>query len=260
MRQLLSILVLLATTVLACSPGLAAEGKAKDSLKVKVLCDKHYKIVAPKDVATELGRYHIRAVQPVGAKSLHITEELALELKGKKLGYTSTVVYADGPENAPVKADAKTTFEGKPCMTGEVKFRDETMSYSCRGLLNLRGGDKIEPPKEYKKTDLPKPGGALVFQSALPVLGPRILPMQGEKEIVWVEFPDDLAAPELINFKKGHRLVRTAPDAEGRYFIRAFGPNSDKPVSNVEFDKADNLVSFPGFSKWKLVEAPSKKP
>jgi len=227
---------------------------------VEILCDKRYRIAAPEDVGKELGRYHIRGVRREGEETIRITEELTLVRRGKKGGYASTVVYTAAPAVAPVQADATTLLEGKLCMTGKVAFQKTTWSHSCLGLLDPRTGAKISPPREYVKQALPKPAGLLVFQSALPVLGPRFLARPGEAKVVWVEFPDDIAAPELITLKPGHRLVRTKPDADGRYFIRVYGPHSDKPRADAQFDKNDKLISVPAYGRWTLTEAPPARP
>jgi len=86
------------------------------------------------------------------------------------------------------------------------------------------------------------------------------LPKAGELEnVVFVEFPDDLGAPELINFKEGYRLVRGQPDEKGEYDMKIYSPHSDKSISHIRFNKDDQVVSMAWFGKMKLVEIEEKK-
>ena len=248
---------LCAMVAFAVAVGLPSSGAVEQATKPKedIICDKQYKIVAPDDVKKDLGRYHIKATRVADRKQIRILEELTMDHKGKKIGYKSTVTYNMGPLPAPQEGKAETTVDGQVCMRGVVQFRDTTLSLSCLGLLNGKSGEKIDPPRQYEKKDIKKPKGVLVFQSALPAIGPLLIPDKGElKNVVFVEFPDDINAPELINLKKGYRLVRGEPDALGVYGIKIFAPHSEMPACEALFDKHGKLTTIPSFGKMSLVE------
>ena len=248
--------------ILAFMSSGAAEEEAKPEAapKAKVICDKEFKMVRPiGGEDQDVGTYRIRGIERNDGRQIEIVEEMAMDYRGRTAGYTSTVIYKTAPALTPVKGGTETTLNGKPCMKGGVVFEGKTFSRSCVGLLNKRTMEKIAPPKKYEKRDVPRPEGVLVFQSALPVIGPKLIAKTGElKNIVFVEFPDDLDAPELINLKKGHRVVRDAPDAEGRYSIKIVRAGSDKPISEARFNKADKLLSLAQIGKFRLVEAEKK--
>ncbi len=141
-------------------------------------------------------------------------------------------------------------------MKGAVTFSEKTFSLEGKGFTYKLAGEALNPPKTFAfgKKGTPKPEGTLVFQSALPTIGPRILPKEGElRNVVFVEFPDDISAPELINFKTGYRLVREAPDEKGEYAIKVYAPHSKDSISRARFNKEDRLVSMDAFGKVKLV-------
>ena len=241
----------------AAATGIPSSGAVEQATKPKeeVICDKQYKIVAPTDAKKDLGRYYIKGALVADGKQIRILEEVTMDHKGKKIGYKSVVTYKTGRLPVPEEAEAETTVNGQPCMRGIVQFRDNTLSLSCLGLMNGKSGEKIDPPKQYERKDIKKPEGALVFQSGLPVIGPRFIPNKGElKNVVFVEFPDDINAPELVTFKKNYRLVRGEADAKGIYGIKVFSPHSQTPVSEVRFDRHGKLVTIPSFGKLRLVE------
>lgn len=246
-------------TALGIPASRPAEERAKP--KEEVICDKQYKIVAPNDPTKELGRYHIKGTYLEDGKQVRILEEMTMDYARKKVAYKSTVIYNTTPSLGPAKGSAETTVNGKPCMKGTVELKDKALSSSCLGLLNWKTGERIDPPKHYEKK-IKKPKGILVFQSALPVLGPRLIREHGElKNVVFVEFPDDVAAPELITCKEGYRLVRGKPNAAGQYVIKIFSPRLDTPVSEVQFDRSDKLASISAFGKLALVEMqPTSRP
>ena len=82
-----------------------------------------------------------------------------------------------------------------------------------------------------------------------------MLPKEGElKDVVFVEFPDDIGAPELITFKKGYRLVREKLDKDGEYNLKIYSPHSEDSISHIRYNKNDQIVSIVSFGKMKLRE------
>ncbi|MDC3335384.1 hypothetical protein OAV71_02650 [Opitutales bacterium] len=235
----------------------AAENGDKSN---KIICNKKYKIVAPNG-DKDMGTYGILAVQKKWPeKNINITETMSMDYRGKKAEYKSSVIYNSNPPISPESATAETKVDGKVCMKGTVTFSEKTVSFNCTGFLNKRTGEAIDPPKKFEKKDQPKPQGVLIFQSALPTIGPRLLSKEGElKDVVFVEFPDDIGAPELINFKEGYRLVREEPDDKGEYNLKIYSPHSEDSISHIRYNKNDQIVSIASFGKMKLREVEEKK-
>ena len=223
------------------------------------LCNKKCRIVSP-DGEIRLGTYIIKAVSKNEEQKIEIIESLSMDYGGKKVEYTSTVVYRSGTLVTPESGMAETKMNGKTCMQGSVTFSENTYEYEGKGFLNKKTGEAIDPPRKFEEKDQPLPEGMLIFQSALPAISPRILPKEGElKNIVFVEFPDDLGAPELICFKEGHRLVREKPNANGEYYMNIYGPDSEDCISNIRFNKEDQIVSMKPFGKIKIEVEENKK-
>ncbi len=255
-------IVFVLSIILAGASLLAADGahEAKVESTDKVICKKEYKLVSS-DVDKEIGTYGIWAIQKnEPEKKIHITETMSMDYSGKKAEYTSSVIYSGNPPLTPESGRAETKIDGKVCMTGMVTFSEKTVTIECTGFLNKRTGDAIDPPKRFEKNDQPKPQGVLIFQSALPAIGPRLLPKEGElKNVIFIEFPDDIGAPELITFKEGYRLVRDKPDEKGEYDLKIFSPHSEDSISHVRYDKNDQLISIASYGKMKLREVGTEK-
>jgi hypothetical protein len=219
-----------------------------------VICDRKFDIFSQKG-QEKLGAYSIRATGRKAAGRIEISETMTLTLRGKSIAFKSTVVYGAKDGAGPIEGSAETTVGGKVCMLGAVRFSPggKTVDYECTGLLDMRTGRAINPAKKHAKKGISLPLGRLVFQSAIPAIGPRILPAEGEMEdVVFVEFPDDVGAPELINLKAGNRLVRGKPDKTGRYDIKLFGRGAKESIASYRFDKNNQLVSMDLFGKFRV--------
>lgn len=223
------------------------------------ICDTEFKIVSPEG-ANELGTYHIQAVTRESARTIEIAESMSLNYHGKEVEMKSIVTYEDTSPVSATAGTAETRIDGKLCLQGTVTFSAQTVDIACTGFLNRWMGAAVDPPQEFDRQDQPVPDRVLVFQSAIPTIGPRLLPMEGElKEIVFVEFPDDLGAPELVTFKEGYRLVREQPDENGEYSIKMYGTRSDDSIFHARFSKADQLVSMVTFGNLRFADGGMNK-
>ena len=212
------------------------------------------------DGEDDRGTCSIRAVRKGSKKKIEIVQSLSLNHRGTKVTMKSTVACGDSSPFAPSKGIAETRINGQLCMQGTVTFSGQTVDLECTGFLNTKTGQAIDPPERFAKADQPVAKGVLIFQSAVPAIGPRMLPQEGElKNVVFVEFPDDLEAPELITFKPGYRLVRGQPDVTGNYDIKIYSPHSNRSVSHVRFSKDDQILSMNLFGKTRLVEIREQK-
>jgi hypothetical protein len=226
-----------------------------------VICDRKFDIFSQKG-QEKLGAYSIRAVSPKGAGRIEISETMTLALRGKSIAFESTVIYADKDGASPLEGSAKTKLGGKICMTGTVKFSPsgKIVDYESTGHLDQRTGQELNPAKKYAKRGQPVSPGTLVFQSAIPAIGPRILPAEGEMEdVVFIEFPDDIGGGELINFKASNRLVRGKPDKTGQYDIKLFRRGAKESIASYRFDKNNQLVSMDLFGKFLVRPAKADK-
>ena len=239
----------------ACLFATEAADKTKAKPENKIICKKKFKLVAPNG-DKEIGTYAIWAIQEKGPdKHINITETVSINYRVKKIEYKSSVIYSSIPPISPESATAITKVDGKVCMKGSATFSEKTISFECAGFLNKRTGEPIDPPEHFEKKNEPKPKGVLVFQSALIAIGPKFLPKEGElKDVVFVEFPDDIGLPELINFKEGCRLVREKPDDKGEYNMKVYSPRFNGIISQIRYNKRDHIVSIISFGKMKFRE------
>jgi hypothetical protein len=182
-----------------------------------------------------------------------ITEVMMMEDRGKKMGCTSIVTYAnDKAAPLPVMAQARTTVGGADCMQGAVNFAKETYSARQEVRTNPRDGKPIDPPNVRELKDQRLPKGPMIFQSALETLCPRLLDKPGELAgVVFVEFPDDLDA--LINVKEGYKLTRGEPGADGAFEMKLLDPRGEA-VWAAKFDAKGNCLEQT-FGKLNMVPA-----
>ncbi len=230
-------------------PGVAAEGEA-------TIVNKRFKLMSP-DGANEIGQYVISAIAKDADKTIEIRESLSMSRRGKVAGYRSTVVYSSAAGLVPLKGSVVTHIGGLDCMKGTVTISKGAVDHECTGFLNERTLEPIDPPKHFVTKAKPLAKGMVVFQSALPAIGPRLLTKPGElNNIVFAEFPDDVGAPELINFKEGYRLVREEAEVNGEYVIKVFSPHPrfEEAISQYRFDKKDQMMTTLLFGKAKAVE------
>lgn len=248
---------LLCSLVMVGSLTLATAAKDEDKDDTEI-CDKRFKVFT-RDGETELGTYRIQASTKTAAKEIEIVEAVSMVYRGKKLSLESTVTYDTAATAiSPTTGTAETTLDGKVCMKGSVALSNmkRTYSFEAKGFLDKRSGEKIDPPSKFAKDGQPLPEGAIIFQSALIAIGPKFLPQAGElKNVVWVEFPDDIGASELINFKEEHRMVRTKADAGGEFELKLYEDETDEQVvAAVRYSKGGKIVSISSYGKLKLVE------
>ena len=226
-----------------------------------IICDRKFDVFSQKG-GEKLGSYSIKAVAGKDKKPIEISEIMSLSIRGKTASYKSTLFCADKDGAAPLAGSTETMLGGKVCMSGSVTFAPagKTVDYKCTGHMDKRTGMVLNPAKKYAKIGRAVPQGLLVFQSAIPAIGPRILPAPGEiDDVVLVEFPDDIGAPELITFKAANRLVRGRPDKTGGYDIDMFRADSKKPVANYRFDKNNQVIAMELFGKFTLRPAVKAK-
>jgi len=242
--------------VIACtaSPGVCEDDTG--AAKVPVVFDRRYKMLSA-DGKEDIGTYHLRATET--EKELTLVEKVSMLYNRRTVGWESTVRYRTKPSYVPLSGTAETTIDGKTWMKGTVTFAEKTYDISGRGFLDRTSGEPIDRPREFVKRGIPIPRGTLIFQSALPILAPRLLRKPGElRDIVVVEFPDDISPPELINIKEGYRLVREEADDAGKYRISLFGPHHKRGLSSLQYDRKGDLLAIAPFGKLKLVEVADK--
>ena len=175
-----------------------------------------------------------------------MTDELTVALGDRAAGFRSSVTFVPDDQGVmrPDVASATTFVDGEPCMRGTVTFGEATYRYSGEGVMDAASGDPIDPPVTFEQGAEPKPGPLIVFPQALVFMGPVWQPEAGEQVVVIAEFPDDIAAPELIEFEADCRLVRTAPDDVGNFAIELIGRD---------------CVSLTLFPNWRMVDRAAVK-
>jgi hypothetical protein len=143
-----------------------------------------------------------------------LEDEMALKYRDTMASFQSTVTYTTGDRPQPIRAEARTFIGDKKLMEGTVEFavrKDEDGTEQKMMLIKVTGyfSKRLEaysPPKE-ESSEMAMPQGWLMFPAAWICLVPRMEPEGGMLEnVVNMEFPDDLAFPELLNAKKNHVL------------------------------------------------------
>ena len=127
-------------------------------------------------------------------------------------------------------------------MQGTVEFKNgEALT---RWTSYTERGQELETPKKQQATVTP-PAGPLVFGHTIQVVGPLLLPEDGERKIVWGNFDDHTPTGKpLIEYQAGCRLRRTNRPEGAGFTITLFEPDSDTPEMILEFDVRGNCESI----------------
>ncbi len=226
----------------------------------KVLYNQKFKLVDPNDETKVLGTRHYKAVEK-GAEIL-ISEEVTIEeYRGKKAGFKSKVKYRTAPALAPYHFEGETTIDGKTQMKGTLTISNGKADISVKGFFDRRG-NPANPPLKMEKKGLDMPKGTLILPQHLRILGPKILGKPGDaKEVIYVEFPDDLRYPEFMNWKEGFRLVRHKAQSDGSFeieVIRAVEGEGEHSAFKLKFDSKGKYLSEV-LTRAKFKEIPIEK-
>jgi hypothetical protein len=218
----------------ACGPFSLAEAADKTETKLQ----KH-RVLSRE--GQEVGTRTLRITET--PKDIEIVEELEATQLGKKVGIKTAVRFSSGALTAPLGGNAETSMDGHACMKGSISFSERDYRISGTAYMD-RKGSPLPGPMKFGDRELPLPPGTVIFRSALSVLGPRLLPKNGElKGIVFVEFPEDIKPPELVKVLEKHRLVRESAPQGGGFTLKLFDSTSNEPKCSVEFGAGGQLRS-----------------
>ena len=261
------VLAFSAFVVMTFSAGLCRGEDSKTSAG-KEIFNKSYQVLSPTG-DKKIGTYTLKAVEEKKSRTLRLFETISMPHRGKTAGIGTTVFFKDDPALTLESGSLETKVDGKLCMTGSFTISStlgrRMIEGECTGFLNKRKSyeEAFDPPKKAPRASRPLPKGVLVFPYILMVTGPRVLPEEGElKNIVLVEFPDDIGFAELINFKENYRLARKKPNGKGEYDPNLYAPSkgarriqnektqdgkespSDQLAMTFRFDKNDQCTSM----------------
>jgi hypothetical protein len=247
------------TGMVTNAPALPPPTQPSDEAESIVVLDKTYTIVNAQG-NEEIGAFALTATETDNV--LSITSALHIQCRGQSIGLTSTITYALAPTVQAVGGQAETSIDGATCMEGTATLSEEQGArvLKCQGQ-GIRDGAPGESDPAAFAFDVPIDANAVVvFGWEFAAVAPRLLPEAGElANVTWVEFPDDLYAPELTVCKPGYRLVREAPNDDGHFTISVFGSDdipgrAREPISAATYDADGNLISLSLVSEWVLVE------
>ena len=203
-----------------------------DESPAREILDQTYSLF---DGGNPIGKRHLVATEK--AQTLSIDEEtlLTLGLPGA-VGIverdTSIDYSLSGDGSQTLRGEFSVKEAGAPVTSGTFELADGQAvmawtSYSERGHT-------LETPKKQNATVKP-PAGPIVFESTILVIGPRLLPDDGQRKIVWAEI-DNTPKETLVEFKTGYRLERTRRAEGAGFTIAVFEPDSSSPEMALDFD------------------------
>ena len=218
-----------------------------------VLCEGAWRIDTDDKDARTVGVYKVRGERNAGNGEILIREEMErVQKDGVRMGYRSLVVYREGTPPVPVRAEAETWVDGQPTMKGTITFADGKMDWECTGFWDPDKQTAIDPPSRTEKKGVEVPEGVVLFQSAVAVLGPLLLAENGkETPVVWVEFPDDIEAPELVVVKTGRVLKRRKADTDGSFVIEVC--SESRVTRDYVLDARNQILSLGSQGRGKIV-------
>jgi len=214
-----------------------------DASAPRTILDQGYTIL---DVGKEIGSR--RLVVTENDQTLSIVEEysLALKFEGAPLGIVerdfSAVYSVAGDTPVLMRGTTSTKEQGALVMHGTAEFSSGEALTSWTSYTD--GGRKLDPPTKQQATVKPPPG-PLVLGSTIQVVGPLLLPEEGECKVVVATFNNKVRnGKPLVEYEAGCRLERTSRPEGAGFTITVFEPESDEPEMTWEYDRNGNCQSI----------------
>lgn len=190
-----------------------------------------------------------RLVVTENEETLSIVEEssLALTFDGAPLGIVEldvSAVYAVAGDTPRImRATTSAKEQGALLMHGTVEF--ETGEALTRWTTYKQSGRKLEPPRKQQATLKQPPSGPLMLDSTIQIVGPLLLPKDGERTIVRAKFNNEAREGKpLVEYEARCRLRRTSRPGGAGFTITVFKPDSDKPEMTLEYDSQGTCESI----------------
>ncbi|MDG2224653.1 MAG: serine/threonine-protein kinase [Rubripirellula sp.] len=222
----------------------------------RILQDQGYKIL---DNGKEIGSRRLVVTQR--GQNLNIAEEYSLGLKweGAPVGIVERDITAEYSlvDDQPVAVLATTSAkeEGSLVIQAAVEFKNgeavmQWTTYTERGI-------RLETPRQEKLT-VKTPPGPLLLQSAIEILGPRMLTEDGEQKVVCVTFNQRIRSGRpLVEYETDCTIRRTTRPEQAGFTIALFKGDVSKPEVSWEYDVDGNCERVPTGSTTVMIPHPS---
>jgi hypothetical protein len=195
----------------------------------------------------KVGRLRLR-IMTVSDRVI-LDEEFLAQFKGQETGFDTQEVYRDGAKPVPQRAKAVTRFGDVKLMEGSITFEAKDGGPLSAKMEATGYADKERKPLAKAATvskEVAVPEGTVLTHGALLYFAPRLLPAAGQKDkIVFMELPDDIDFPALVNFKPDCVLSRSAPNAEGNFeFLlkQVLAGGNAVPLATITMDEAGHVI------------------
>ncbi len=141
-----------------------------------------------------------------------------------------------------MRGTTSTKEQGSLVMHGTVEFKNGEALTSWTSYTER--GRKLETPRKQQATVRP-PSGPLVLESTIQVVGPLLLPQDGERKVVSATFNNHVRAGKpLVEYVAGCKLRRTTRPEGAGFTIALFKPDSEKPEMTWEYDSKGKCESI----------------
>jgi hypothetical protein len=173
-----------------------------------------------------------------------IEESLAATLRGKDIAFDNQIVYKTGAEPRPLRGKATTRLGNLKLMEGTAVFWDATVKTEISGYTDK----DLKPLKEsvQETKDTPVPAGLALTYPAFMYFAPKLLPEAGQiQKVSYLEFPRDVAFPELVFFNPDGVLSRGPTDGQGKteFALRhVFSGGNAENLAAMTVDKAGKIL------------------
>lgn len=211
--------------------------------EARTILDQGYTIL---DGGKEIGSRRLIATKNDQIISIDEELSLALTFDGVPPGIVEldvSAVYSLAGETPRItRATTSAKEQGALVMHGTVDF--ENGEALAKWTTYKERGRKLEPPRKQQATLKEPPTGPLVLDSTIQVVGPLLLPDDGERKFVRARFNNEARENEaLIEFETECRLRRTSRPEGAGFTIEVFEPNSDEPEMTWEYDSQGKCES-----------------
>ena len=220
----------------------------------------------------KVGHMYLKVMAVADAAILD--EEFAAPFKGQEAGFDAKVVYRGTGKPVPQSAKAATRVGGVNLMSGTITFTASpaglTAKEEASGFTDKDHRPLAKPVMTAKEYLVPK--GLILTYTGFLFFAPRLLTAPGQLEnVVYTEFPADVAFPSLVKYNPDVVLSRAPESADGRseFTVKRLFPGGNfVGIASMTTDKEGRIVEarvsrytlVPEGAKPKPAKEPAKEP
>jgi len=234
----------LALAAVALAAGAARAGAP--SLDTQVM---RYDILKGRQAVGEM-RLEVMSVGDLTIIEERFTAPFRVGGESRDAGFKSQMIYKGGSKPVPSRGEVTTHVGDFKIMAGKATFTQADGAWAAETEATGFADTECKPFENARKVvkTVPAPGSLLLTHAAFLHFGPRLLEGPGKIEnVAHIEFPDNIAFPQLLNVEANCILERHAAKEDGTADItvhRVFAGGNIIPLLKMTVDAKGKVVEM----------------